>query len=171
MLNKDKIRIMTKLAVYEQNEGKKDLPLSKYFKSDYMTVKMINSAITMSIGFVLLLATTALMNLEKILSDMVRIDLISFGLKILTFYVIAFVINMVVTYIIYSYKFKKSRANLKSYNNLLKELYKIYKQEENSNEGNFFKDDFSVEDIHASQYADNRMTDFGGIDDDEIVGN
>ena len=170
MLDKDKIRIMTKLAIYEQNEGKKDLPLSKYYRSDYMTVKMINSAITMSIGFVLLLVAAALMSIEKLLSEMVRMDLISFGLKILACYVIAFIINMVVTYIIYSYKFKKSRKNLKSYNDMLKELYKLYKQEENSNESNFFKDDFIVENLHTSKYAGNKMTDIGGIDDDEIIG-
>ena len=32
MLNEEKIRIMNKLAMYEQGEGKKYLPVSKYYR-------------------------------------------------------------------------------------------------------------------------------------------
>ena len=34
MLNEEKVRVMTKLAIYEQGEGKKYLPISKYYRSD-----------------------------------------------------------------------------------------------------------------------------------------
>ena len=34
MLNEEKIKIMNKLAMYEQGEGKKYLPVSKYYRSD-----------------------------------------------------------------------------------------------------------------------------------------
>jgi hypothetical protein len=31
MINEEKVKIMTKLAMYEQGEGKKHLPISRYF--------------------------------------------------------------------------------------------------------------------------------------------
>ena len=33
MLNEEKIKIMNKLAMYEQGEGKKYLPVSRYYRS------------------------------------------------------------------------------------------------------------------------------------------
>ena len=91
MLNEEKIRLMTKLAIYEQNEGKEDLPLSKYYRTDYLTLKMINSAIAMTVGYIILLCTIILINAEEILSDMVSMDLIAVGRNIIIIYVILFV--------------------------------------------------------------------------------
>ena len=31
MVNEEKIRLMTKLAIYEENDGKKEIPLASYF--------------------------------------------------------------------------------------------------------------------------------------------
>ena len=43
MLNEEKIKIMNKLAMYEQGEGKKYLPVSKYYRSDYIGLAMIKN--------------------------------------------------------------------------------------------------------------------------------
>lgn len=43
MLNEEKIKIMNKLAMYEQGEGKKYLPVSRYYRSDYIGLAMIKN--------------------------------------------------------------------------------------------------------------------------------
>ena len=43
MLNEEKIKIMNKLAMYEQGEGKKYLPVSKYYRSDYIGLALIKN--------------------------------------------------------------------------------------------------------------------------------
>lgn len=163
MLNEEKIRLMTKLAIYEQNEGKEDLPLSKYYRTDYLTLKMINSAIAMTVGYIILLCTIILINAEEILSDMVSMDLIAVGRNIIIIYVILFVINMIATYFIHSRKFKASRNKLNNYNSMLKELYNIYKKEEGSRENNFMEEDLDEEDIDSVK---NEMPEFGGADNE-----
>ena len=45
MLNYRKIRIMHKLAVYENKEGKEDIQLSKYYKTDYVRYQVLKSII------------------------------------------------------------------------------------------------------------------------------
>lgn len=161
MLNEEKIRLMTKLALYEQKEGKKDLPLSKYYRTDYLALKMINSTIAMSLGYIILLAAIVLINIEELLSDLVNMDLISIGRNILIVYVVLFVVNMTATYFISSYRFKRSRGNLNHYNGDLKDLYMIYKKEENTN--SFFDDSFDVEKLGEAD-----MAEFGGINDDKV---
>ncbi|MDF2593610.1 MAG: hypothetical protein K0S75_3076, partial [Clostridia bacterium] len=41
MLNTNKVRLMTKLALYETKEGKEDIRLSKYYKTDYVRYQVI----------------------------------------------------------------------------------------------------------------------------------
>lgn len=168
MLDEKKIRLMTRLAIYEQNEGKKELPTSKYYRTDYLALKMINSAIVMSLGYILLLGTIAFINLEELLSELVKMDLPALGRNILIIYAVLFVINMAATYFIESYRFKKARTNLNEYNVLLKELYAMYRNAENSNENRFFEEDFDFENIGMDNEK-NGPADFGGINDDEAI--
>ena len=41
MLNNEKIILMTKLSLYEQKNQKKEIKTSKYFRGDYMSLKML----------------------------------------------------------------------------------------------------------------------------------
>lgn len=43
MINEEKVKIMTKLAMYEQGEGKKYLPISKFYRSDYIGQALIKN--------------------------------------------------------------------------------------------------------------------------------
>ena len=54
MLNEKKIALMTKMAIYEQGEGKKSLPMSKYYRSDYISLRIINTVIVTTIAFFLI---------------------------------------------------------------------------------------------------------------------
>ena len=55
MLNNEKIILMTKLSLYEQKNQKKEIKTSKYFRGDYMSLKMLkfvyNSCIFALFGF------------------------------------------------------------------------------------------------------------------------
>ena len=162
MLNEEKIRLMTKLALYEQKEGKKDLPLSKYYRTDYLALKMINSTISMSLGYIVLLATIVLIRVEELLLNLVNMDLAAIGRHALIIYVVLFAVNMAATYFISSYRFKRSRGNLNHYNGNLKDLYMIYKKEENT--GSFFDERFDMEKLGEAD-----MAEFGGIYDDKVI--
>ena len=50
MLNNEKISIMTKLALYEQKNAKSEIKYSKYYRSDYLAIKMIKSFVAVTIA-------------------------------------------------------------------------------------------------------------------------
>mgnify|MGYP006891124752 CR=1 FL=1 len=56
MLNEEKIKIMNRLAMYEQGEGKKYLPVSRYYRSDYIGLAMIKNFFLVTISYCLVLA-------------------------------------------------------------------------------------------------------------------
>lgn len=129
MLNEKKIALMTKMAIYEQGEGRKSIPMSKYYRSDYLSLRIINTAIVVTIAYFLVIALGVLVNLEKILDELVSMDLLKIGRYMLIVYLVVIALNIIVTYFVYTHRFKRYRKGLNEYNGNLKKLYAICKEE------------------------------------------
>ena len=74
MLNEEKIKIMNKLAMYEQGEGKKYLPVSRYYRSDYIGLAMIKNFFLVTIGYCLILAGIAAYFAEYLIDNVHKIE-------------------------------------------------------------------------------------------------
>lgn len=130
MLNNEKIILMTKLSLYEQKQHKKEIKSSKYFRGDYISLKMISSFICVTIGYLLCLALYFLCGSEKIISSMTTTtNLVWFMVIIIGLYIIVTTIYMIYSYAFFSYKFRNMRKNLKEYNGDLKTLHRIQELE------------------------------------------
>ena len=77
MLNEEKIKIMNKLAMYEQGEGKKYLPVSRYYRSDYIGLAMIKNFFLVTIGYCLILAGIAAYFAEYLIDNVHKMNLVS----------------------------------------------------------------------------------------------
>ncbi len=130
MIKEDKVKLMTKLAIYEQGEGKKNIPASKYYRNDYISIKMIESAISTTIVYILLIVIGVLFNIDYLSEHIVSLDLIAIGKKIATGYVIVLIAFLIISYIVYSIRYKKIKKSLDKYGEDLKNLYLMYKKEE-----------------------------------------
>ena len=91
---------------------------------------MINTAIIVTLAYVLVLAMVVFVNVEKMMTQIATMDFVKLGKTVLTYYVIIMVVYMVISYIVYTVKFKRVRESLNDYNGNLKKLYAIYKEEE-----------------------------------------
>ena len=130
MINQEKVALMTKLASYEEKEGKKNIPLSKYYREDYVGLKMVNTGIIVTLAYILVLAILVFVNIDKMMTELANMDYIQLGTNVLIGYVIVLVAYMVISYVVYSVKFRRVRDSLNEYNGNLKKLYNIYKDEE-----------------------------------------
>ena len=45
MLNENKIKMMTKMAIYEKNEGRQMIKNSRYFKGDYVAFGVLRTCL------------------------------------------------------------------------------------------------------------------------------
>jgi hypothetical protein len=129
MLNSKKIRLMTKLAVYENKDGKKDIHLSKYYKTDYVRYQMLKSMISATVGYLLVLALFGVYQMEYIIKNAVTLDYKTIGTYILGIYIMVVTVYGLGSVLIYSLKYDASRKKLAKYYKLLKRLNKIYKDE------------------------------------------
>ena len=130
MLNNEKIILMTKLSLYEQKNQKSEIKTSRYFKSDYMLMKMLGSFVSVTVGYFLCLVLWIVFSSDKMIASMTTTGKFVGMLVILVIiYVALVVIYMIFSYAFFSHRFRKTRRNLKEYNGDLKTLHRIQEQE------------------------------------------
>jgi len=129
MLNNDKIRLMTRMAAFDEVEGKKDIAVNGYFRGDYLSFQILKSAICVTIGFAVIFGLYMLYDLENFLADLYKIDLAAFGKEWLVRYVIILLVYLVISYFVYVVRFNRSKRRIKQYQQQLKELHKLYESE------------------------------------------
>lgn len=130
MLNEEKVRIMTKLAAYEKREGKGYLPISKYYRTDYIGLALIKNFFLISIAYVALAGLVVLYFLDELLENIHKMNLIALGVKVVVGYIILLIAYSVLVYIIQTVKYSRAKKSIKNYYAQLGRLTRIYAQEE-----------------------------------------
>ncbi|MDO4272804.1 MAG: hypothetical protein Q4D16_03970 [Eubacteriales bacterium] len=130
MLNEEKVKVMNKLAMYEKGEGSSYLPISKYYRSDYIGLALIKNFFLVTIGYGLILAGIAAYFGEYLMDNIHKMDLVSMGIYILVGYVIVLGAYSILTYIQYSIRYHRAKKSVKAYYAELTALGKIYSREE-----------------------------------------
>lgn len=130
MLNNEKIILMTKLSLYEQKSEKKQISTSRYFKGDYMSLKMISSFIYITVAYLLCLAMMIMYATDKLFASMSTTGKFTALVVIIVgIYIVVTVVYMIFCYAFYSHKFSQIRKKLKEYNGDLKTLHRIQELE------------------------------------------
>ena len=115
MINKEKVILMTRLASFEQHEGKKNMNIVNYFRSDYIGFQVLKAIIAATVSFVLVAVVYLLYNFENLMADIYKLDLMETGKKIIILYLCTVGIYAVIAYAIYTYRYSKAKKKLKQY--------------------------------------------------------
>ncbi len=126
MMNEEKVILMTRLASYESNEGKKDISIVNYFKGDYIGFQILKSVIAATIAFFALSGVYIFYNFEELMQNIYKMDLLSFGKDVITLYLCVVGAYGVITYVLFTYKYNKAKKNLRNYYINLKKLAGMY---------------------------------------------
>lgn len=126
MINEEKVILMTRLASYEENEGKKDIPIINYFKNDYIGFQVLKSVIAATISFFALFGVYCFYYFEDLMQEIYKMDLLGFGKSIVILYLCVVGAYGVISYVIYANKYNRAKKNLKNYYSNLKKLASMY---------------------------------------------
>ncbi|MCH5259381.1 MAG: hypothetical protein J1F18_06500 [Lachnospiraceae bacterium] len=128
MLNEKRIILMTKMASYEANEGKRNVSIGSYFRTDYIGWQVLKSIISASIAFVVVFGMYIFYNFEMFMTDIYKMDLLEFAKHVLTLYLWTIGIYAAVSYIVYTVRYTRAVKSLKVYQMNLRKLSDMYKQ-------------------------------------------
>ncbi len=128
MLNEEKVILMTQMASYEENEGKKNMAIGRYFRSDYIAIQVLKSILCATIAFAVCFALFIFYDFETFMQDIYKIDLIGFAKNVLMYYGVTVVVYAAASGLICSIRYAKAKKSLKCYYNNLKKLNSIYNE-------------------------------------------
>ncbi|MCM1540441.1 MAG: hypothetical protein NC121_04195 [Blautia sp.] len=128
MLNEERIILMTHLAAYEQKEGKKNVKIDHYFRSDYVAVQVLKSIVSSTIAFALVFALYIFYDFENFMQDLYKMDLVAFARDVLIRYGVTVVAYGVITYVVCTYRYSRVKRSLRNYYHNLKKLNSMYRE-------------------------------------------
>ncbi len=126
MISEEKIKIMTNLAMFEKHEGKKILPATRYFKSDYISSKLFRSFFSYTFSFLLCLILWGLYHMEYWLNNLELEKLNQAGIWIGAIYCAGLVVYLVISAYVYLRRYGNASRGVKVYLGKLKKLDKRY---------------------------------------------
>lgn len=129
MLDQRKIELMTRLAFYEQTDGKKDFKVSEFYRKDYTSLHTICSVLWVTVGYLCIIGIVILMVLEDLLENLSNGVMVMLGGMILLGYIALIIIYAIITNHIYDEKHKEARQRVKKYNHDLTRLLRMYEKE------------------------------------------
>lgn len=130
MIQEERVKQMTKLAIYEDGEGKKYIPMTRFFRRDYIGWEMVKSFVFGTLAFLLVCGVYIVYQINSMINDLFDLDYLTIGKDVLTIYIIFMVLYLLLTYVIYSLRYKTGRKHIKKFYNQLKKVSKLYDQEE-----------------------------------------
>lgn len=129
MISKERVRHMTKLAAFEEREGKKYYKMTQYFRRDYVGLELMKSFLSGTIAFIIFFGVWALCGMESLMENINDMDLVAFGTEILIEYLVFITIYLLVTYVVYNMRYTKGRKRIKLFYNRLKKVSRLYESE------------------------------------------
>ena len=128
MINEERTKIMTGLALYEGKEGKKELQITRYFNGDYVAGQMLKSFICGTLAFAIVGGLALMYNIENLMIELFSMDILLWARNILIVYVIFIGVYLSICYSFFCYQYNKSKKRVNHYLLQLKGLYKEYIQ-------------------------------------------
>lgn len=130
MLNEERIRKMTKAAIYEKKTACKKLGITRYYRGDYVSYQVIKAVLCMSIIFGIFLGGWIVLNVEYLMNNIHKMDLLALGSKILFYYVVCVVLYGLAVYLTSWYRYHIAQRDMKKYYRMLKDIDAGYAEEE-----------------------------------------
>lgn len=130
MVNEERVKLMTKCAIYEKNYGKTELPMAGYFKRDYVKLNILKTMLCAMISYGLCALIYIMADYENLFMELNQLHfrelLLRFGVGAVLFLAVYYAIARV----LYAYRFAKAKRHVTDYYRNLKKLKSLYKGEE-----------------------------------------
>ena len=129
MLDKRKIRLMTKMAIYEKKYGEEDIKISGYYKKDYSSLNTWITLIWVPAGYLLAAALLVLCGADAILEGLTFLKLLVLIAIAAGAYFALLIIYGIGSGKFYRRKHTQAKQRVKKYYRDMSRLEKIYKKE------------------------------------------
>ncbi|MBC7958938.1 MAG: hypothetical protein H7X94_03640 [Vallitaleaceae bacterium] len=125
MLDHEKVKLMTRLAIYEKNVGKDDLKKMDFFKPDYISFNNFKMQFSVTVALIFIFGIEFSKIVIDNIVDITDYNFVALGVKYLTIWVGLMVVYTIISTISIRLEYSKSKRRIDEYEKMLKNLEKI----------------------------------------------
>ncbi len=129
MLNEEKVILMTKMASFEEHEGKVSQDVGNYFRGDYIAIQIMKSVVCATLSFLMVFALYIIYDFENFMQNIYKMDLAGFLQRSLLYYVIVLIAYAVLTYLLSTWKYYRANKSKRIFFQNLKKLSTFYREQ------------------------------------------
>ena len=134
MIRANKVKTMTRAAMFEKKEARGALAVNRFFQGDYVIYGMIKSAISITVAFALAVGMWVIYHAEELMTEKSVADLFALGKQGVFMYVAVLVFFLLISLAVYCVRYQKAQHKLKGYRSQLRKLAKSYQDEASAKE-------------------------------------
>lgn len=132
MIRTNRVKTMTRAAIFEKHEERGALYIGRFFESDYIGLGILKSTISITFVFILGICAWAIYHaedLEEMISVMSLEGLVDMGKQVLGWYVLVLFCFLAVSVAVCCVRYHRAQQRLKVYRGHLRKLMKSYQEE------------------------------------------
>ena len=137
MINKDRVRTMTRLAIYEEGQGIADDKMNGYFKNDYIVGHMVGSFVSGTIACLLIALVYCCYHYDTLLIQLFENQLMGLIRTAATLYAAFMIFFLAVSFFVYLWRINALKGRLNRYNRRLEHLKESYEKEDKNADKRF----------------------------------
>lgn len=130
MIQVEKLKTMTQLALYEKKQGKQDFSVFRYRREDYIQFEKIKTVIAATAAFLIIGGFLAAWNIEVILSHFDTYDYKQIGAAILIAYLVFLIFYVRIVANQSRERYNTIRPRMRRYHRNLSQMTQFYKDED-----------------------------------------
>jgi len=115
MLSKEKIRLMTGLAIYEKNGGAEELKIAEHYRYDYIMTQLFSAFIRFTVSFGICLLIYLIFNSNEFFYSINAGGFIRTVRKFGIYYFIGLIAYLFIAFLVYLIRHKNAVRNANAY--------------------------------------------------------
>lgn len=129
LVDLEKVRIMTKLAAFEQKEEEDAIKIARYYQADYVRHELLKTLACVTIGYVCICVLGVLYQLEYLIGNATKLNYSHLFAELFGCYCIILVLYGIGVSLGYVYLYHRARKRIKGYDKNLHTLRQLYRKE------------------------------------------
>lgn len=125
MVDEKKVKLMTRLAIYEKHEKSRGLVMSKYFQGDFVRYNILKTLVSVTICFWAVVGYYVFTNFDVLLITVSEVDYFDVMYKLLGAFAKVALVYFAASFLIYNLRYEKAKKGLIRYNSDLRDLIEL----------------------------------------------
>ncbi|MCI5952786.1 MAG: hypothetical protein MRZ63_10860 [Anaerostipes sp.] len=130
MVNEEKVKLMTKMAIYESGKGKMDLEISHFHTNEYMKMEVVKSVIVNTIVYCAALGFILLLMMDKVIEAVNNHQFRKYMLLFVMAYLLFIFLEAMIVRERAKQRYLDARPRVRAYKKNLAKLHFMYELEE-----------------------------------------